>query len=544
MNRVLFHQNMGFVNDEELLEKAKLFYDFIGVIVVVINQNGDIELINQKGLETLGYMEEELVGKSWLETCIPEDSRERLGTLHQRVFQDEMDPIEIMESAVLRKSGDERIISWHNVGVRDGDGKYKYILKSGYDITEQLFIRRQLKLNEEYNRSIVRAIPDTIVRFNQEGVFLDVITNDNKKLKILDTSPYKIIGKSLVEVFSPPVAQDIATKINEVIFNGRLQILEFKHAVNGIESFFELRIIYAGNGEILGVFRDITENKRNQEAIRRYAEQLKSNNLEISQLYDRLNEEIKKGKAIHELTMRINVSRAPGLAVAKYYQPAELIGGDFYDLIQKEDKVIMYISDVTGHGLDGAFLSTFVKNAIDSYVSFHHAKEITAGGILQYISSRFRNSNYPEDLFISIFLCIYDLQTKELAYCGAGFQESPLLYLGDGKTKKLVSKGLPISLAIPKELQVCEEKHTYLPPNSTLLIYSDGLAEQWAEGKEFRNILEESFYSYCHLSADDIVKNINREFFSFNGSYQGDDDITFLVIKTLKEEQKNEHIYS
>ncbi len=66
---------------------------------------------------------------------------------------------------------------------------------------------------------------------------------------------------------------------------------------------------------------------------------------------------------------------------------------------------------VMGHGLDGAMISVFIKEAIDSYVALKAltGEELYPKKILQHLSSQYHRGNFPEDQFICIFLGVVDI---------------------------------------------------------------------------------------------------------------------------------------
>ncbi len=70
----------------------------------------------------------------------------------------------------------------------------------------------------------------------------------------------------------------------------------------------------------------------------------------------------------------------------------------------------------------------------------------------------------PEELYIAIFLAVLDLETMELTYSGAGFQEKPLVRLGNGKQLELISKGLFNSQLFPVDVLNFEEDSVKLSP--------------------------------------------------------------------------------
>ena len=127
--------------------KAQQYLNIAGVIIVAINDEGIVSLINRKGCDVLGYKEEEIRGKNWCDLCVPERMRkERKDTL-KKVMAGEKKEVEDYENSILTKSGEERIIAWHNTTLTDEKGRIIGTLSSGEDIT----LRKQTE--EELIRS-------------------------------------------------------------------------------------------------------------------------------------------------------------------------------------------------------------------------------------------------------------------------------------------------------------------------------------------------------------------------------------------------------
>lgn len=232
-----------------------------------------------------------------------------------------------------------------------------------------------------------------------------------------------------------------------------------------------------------------------------------------------------------------------GISLAARYQPAAELGGDFYDVIHMGRKMIIYLSDVTGHGVDGAMLSMFVKHTIKGYLTFSPEERVQPGEILRYLSAQFRQKSLSEEYFICIFLAVLDLETMELTYTAAGFQDMPLVSLGQGEQQRLVSKGLFLSSAFPEELLNLQEDSIYLTPGSTLFLNTDGLTEQAARGVHYGERLPGVFFENCHLPPQTIAQIVCDDFKFFNGgTLQSNDDITFLILQRDPNPKKEEHL--
>lgn len=261
-------------------------------------------------------------------------------------------------------------------------------------------------------------------------------------------------------------------------------------------------------------------------------------------LYLHQQKQMEKARHIHEQIMPKEMPKIEEVSFCAYYMPAEKLGGDFYDIIQINNKIILYLSDVSGHGLDGALLSVFIKHTIKGFFSFASPSNITPANILKYLSDKFREENYPDEYFICIFLAVLDLKTMKVHYAGAGFQDFPLVLLGNGKRTELKTRGLFITTLLSDEELVFNEYSLSINPGTTILFNTDGLTEEGTSENFYRDKLPLVFYENAHLSPSDITHAITKDFQQFNnGSMHGSDDITFLVIKIHpKKEEKVEKI--
>jgi len=115
--------------------RAQRYLNIAGVIIVAINEKGIATLINRKGTEVLGFEENEILGKNWFDLVVPEGLRQKRKQTFADVMAGETKEIEDYENLIVTKSGEERIVDWHNTTLTDEKGKIIGTLSSGEDIT-------------------------------------------------------------------------------------------------------------------------------------------------------------------------------------------------------------------------------------------------------------------------------------------------------------------------------------------------------------------------------------------------------------------------
>ena len=130
--------------------KAQQYLDIAGVILVAIDTARKVTLINQKGCEILQSTSAEIVGKDWFETFVPQNIRRDVIENFRQLMSGELEPLEYYESPVLTQNGEEKLVAWHNVPLRDSEETIIGSLSSGEDITEKKRAETQImKLNQD-----------------------------------------------------------------------------------------------------------------------------------------------------------------------------------------------------------------------------------------------------------------------------------------------------------------------------------------------------------------------------------------------------------
>jgi PAS domain S-box-containing protein len=184
----------------DLLSRTQDYLDIAGVIIVVIRPDETVELINKMGCNVLGYKKEEIEGKKWFDSFVPKDKREESRIQFMKLFQNDTQPIEYYENAVLTKENEIRIIQWHNAYLRNEYGEVIGILSSGEDTTSKKLLQSRLAAQESEKRKQILAAVLEAQENERHDIAYELHDNVNQILttcKILLESEIKKEGGSV-----------------------------------------------------------------------------------------------------------------------------------------------------------------------------------------------------------------------------------------------------------------------------------------------------------------------------------------------------------
>ena len=140
---------------------AQRYLDVAGVLFVVINADHTIRLINRHGCELLGYQEEELLGKDWFTTVVPEAVRETRRQIFDTALAAGTPLPDRRESPVITRNGDELVLAWQDPVFAGDDGRPVAMIGSGADITDRIRAEEALR-----------------AAHNEANLYLDIMVHD------------------------------------------------------------------------------------------------------------------------------------------------------------------------------------------------------------------------------------------------------------------------------------------------------------------------------------------------------------------------------
>jgi PAS domain S-box-containing protein len=179
-------------------DRAELYLDLVGVIVVAVDTRGNITMINRQGLDTLAVEEDEALGRNFFQLFIPEEFRKSvLESFRELIHSTGEAALRIDEGWIETRSGKRRFIRWRNKKMLDSSGKTVGVLGAGEDISDQRRIQDQLRQAEEELRLTFKHAPIGMATLDLEGHILSV----NQSLcNMLGYRDSELLGLAMKEI--------------------------------------------------------------------------------------------------------------------------------------------------------------------------------------------------------------------------------------------------------------------------------------------------------------------------------------------------------
>ena len=148
-----FHKNQALSQVRESEEALRSQRDFAQAvvetaqcIVLVLDVNGRIVRFNRFMEETSGYQLEEVQGKDWFTTLLPQRDHQRMRALFDQAKGGA--PTNGNANPIVTKDGHEREIEWYDRTLRDSSGEIVGLLAVGQDITERMRAEERSRLTQ------------------------------------------------------------------------------------------------------------------------------------------------------------------------------------------------------------------------------------------------------------------------------------------------------------------------------------------------------------------------------------------------------------
>jgi len=262
--------------DEDLRDERgvyRMLMDASPAYFVAIAADGRTLRMNTSLLEALGYTNDEVVGRDYVTTFVPEADREKLGSVFARLTQD-LEPT-LNENRILTRSGEELLVEWHGRPVVGEDGRFDCFFGVGIDITDHRRAQEELEARTRESQVYLDLAGVMFTALDCEG---NITAVNRRGCEVLGGTESEIVGRNFFETFSTERTRQRDRELLEgltsdqdlpEVFDCVSEIVTLKGERRVIES--HTRVERDENGAALGTLSsgiDITERKRAEDVQR------------------------------------------------------------------------------------------------------------------------------------------------------------------------------------------------------------------------------------------------------------------------------------
>ena len=219
----------------------------------------------------------------------------------------------------------------------------------------------------------------------------------------------------------------------------------------------------------------------------------------------------------------------PGLEIAAFSRPAQIVGGDYFDFVDFSDGLHgLAIADVAGHGVSASLHMASIQAFLRTLVPVHKSP----AEVMREVHKLFIH-NIRFETFVTFFIGAFDSLTKTLTFSNAGHQPPLVLHKNEKKkvsVEMLRPTGAAIGLVEEAEFA---EKTIKLHEDDLLVMYTDGVTETVnRQNQEFgRQRLVELSRQINDTPVKEAIQIIRQDLVEFSEGKPFGDDTTIVICK-------------
>ncbi len=505
------------------------FYEHSFDIIQSVDQFGNLLYVNPTWCEKLGYTRKEIQEINLWDIMHPsmhEHCKNLLGNLSENSrFSD-------LELSFVSKTG-ELLNLTGNVYAQSMGNR---IITHGIfrDDTKEKKLLDELQKSEQKYRTLVENAEDMIFETDAKGRFSYV----NPKLaKISGYSTSDLLGMSYLELIPKEYHGSALTLFRE-------HLKEKKKS-----AYYEFKMITA-DGKIKWVgqtVRTIFDDQKKKivgfYAVARNITKNKEQELALKKAHDSIVEKNTMITSSLRYARMIQRSHLTNPEVLKqyfqeyvlYYQPRDIVSGDFYWFGETTDRFIVVVGDCTGHGIPGGFLTMIALNQLNTIV--HEKRIADPSRILAHLDSAMNDGlsyRYRDDEILDgmeVAVCSFDKNDKMLYFSGA---KRSLIHYSNGERTIVKPTNKSIGEIHPSRLVSYAVENIQYQDGDSFYMFSDGVTDQFGGKKSKKFSFQRMFKLLDTMNTKNGEKQyklLDEALTSWMKSDFQTDDMVFLGLK-------------
>ena len=240
-----------------------------------------------------------------------------------------------------------------------------------------------------------------------------------------------------------------------------------------------------------------------------------------------LESELELAQSVQRMLLPQEVPDIPGLEIAAYSRPAQIVGGDYFDFIEFSSGLHgLAIADVAGHGVSASLHMASIQALLRTLAPINKSPS----EVMSQVHKLFIH-NIRFETFVTFFIGAFDSSTQSLTYCNAGHQP-PLVFrkAGSNAAPVVMLKPTGAAIGLVEEAEF-EEAVIDLQKGDLIVLYTDGVTEAMnKQNQQFgRERLETLIRRAERMPVKDVIQEIKLSLEEFSGGRALADDTTIVI---------------
>ncbi|MBK7742576.1 MAG: SpoIIE family protein phosphatase [Betaproteobacteria bacterium] len=241
---------------------------------------------------------------------------------------------------------------------------------------------------------------------------------------------------------------------------------------------------------------------------------------------ERMRRELEMARDVQMSTLPAALPELPGYDLCGTFRPAEITGGDTFDLAELEQGLLIVLGDATGHGIAPALSVTQMQAMLR--IAFRLGADLDSA-FLQ-VNNRLAET-LPPDRFVTAFIGLLDPEAHRLQFHSGG--QGPILHYQAASRSCRSYKPTSFPLGAMPIVRVKPAVTVDLLPGDALILLSDGFFEYGnAGGEQFgeervRAIVEAHHGRTATALLDFVLQGLD----AFAGGASQEDDMTAVLVR-------------
>lgn len=428
------------------------------------------------------------------------------------------------------KKGRPLYFEIHAYPLFDDEGNVNKIVEYSFENTKFKRMEASQRESEERYREIIENAHDIIQSILPDGSLAYVNRAWFEILGYSEIDPRPINFFDIVHPDSLKHCQELFSRVLEGKSGTHIPITFV--AKDGkqvyVEGNISPRLI---EGKVVAthcIFRDVTENKKADEALRENEEKLDRYSKHLERIIASLN----VAKEVQQSLLPQHLPSEKRLDIAGSCLYCDETGGDYYDYIELpqigSDAHGIAVGDVSGHGVSSALQMASVR----AYLRSRATQGGSVAEIITDVNRLVSTDTMETGVFMTLFFLLVEAHSGRATWVRAGHDPALLYNPYSDHFEKLEGKGLP--LGVDENWRYRDYTIT-VKPGQIMILATDGLLEnrnikgEMFGRERFKNLIRRN----AGLGAKDMQATIIEAVTSFQGKAQQEDDITLVILKFL-----------